>query len=131
LLPAVCIDCVSKIYREHFLTAKREEAELICEWRLTSFSSRTAKDATTGDRIHQLLCQRTGELVFFLSRACSLICGQSFRPLPMTLLITFSWRFLLRLALERARRLSWGVARNPAKVGLGVRECPHIYADGR
>jgi len=23
---------------EHFLTAKREEVELICEWRLTSFS---------------------------------------------------------------------------------------------
>jgi hypothetical protein len=31
------------------------------------------------------------------------------------------WRFLLILAPERA---NWGVAPNPAKVGLGVRKCP-------
>jgi hypothetical protein len=42
----------------------------------------------------------------------------------MTLLITFSWHFLLILVPERTRRLSWGVAPNPAKVGLGVRKCP-------
>src|SRR5437588_6293528 len=47
--------------------------------------------------------------------------GQSFK----LLLITFSWRFLLILAPERARRLSWGVAPNPAKVGRAVRKYPH------
>src|SRR5258708_7174948 len=55
--------------------------------------------------------------------SCSSV-GQKFRPLPMTLLITFSWRFLLILAPEGARRLSQGVAPNPAKVSLGVRKCP-------
>jgi hypothetical protein len=99
----------------------------MCEWRLTSFSSRTAQDATTGDRLHLLLSQRTGELVFFLSRACSLICGQLLGPLPMTLLITFSWRFILILALERARRVNWGVTPHPAKVGIGVRKWPQAY----
>jgi hypothetical protein len=32
----------------------------------------------------------------------------------MTRLITLSWRFLLILIQERAKRLSWLVARNPA-----------------
>jgi hypothetical protein len=36
----------------------------------------------------------------------------------MTLLITFSSRFLLILEPERARRLGWGVATNPARVSL-------------
>src|SRR5216684_4323336 len=30
-------------------------------------------------------------------------------PLPMTLLMTLSWRLLLILAPERTRRVSWGV----------------------
>jgi hypothetical protein len=43
----------------------------------------------------------------------------------MTMLITFSWRFLLILVPERMRRVSWGEAPNPARVGLGVRKCSH------
>jgi hypothetical protein len=53
----------------------------MCEWRLTSFSSRTAQDATTADRLHLRLCQSSGELVFFLSRAFSLICGSEFQAI--------------------------------------------------
>jgi hypothetical protein len=51
--------------------------------------------------------------------------GQSFKLLLITLLITFSWRFLLILAPDRARRVKWGVATNPAKMGLAVRKYPH------
>ena len=50
--------------------------------------------------------------------------GQSFKLLLMTMLITFSWRFLLILAPEWARRLSWGVAAHSARVGLAVRTYP-------
>jgi hypothetical protein len=32
--------------------------------------------------------------------------------------MAFSWRFLLILAAERARRVSWGVASNPADLAL-------------
>jgi hypothetical protein len=46
-----------------------------------SFSSRTAQDATTGDRIHLLLRQSSGYLVFFLSRAFLLICGSKFQAI--------------------------------------------------
>jgi hypothetical protein len=41
-------------------------------------------------------------------RSCSSV-SQSF----MAMLIAFSWRFLLILGPERARRVSWGVAPNP------------------
>src|SRR5207237_2696907 len=64
--------------REHLLTAKRK---LSCEWRLTCFSSRTAQDATTGDRLHLLLSQSAGSLVFFLSRAFWLICRSEFQAI--------------------------------------------------
>jgi hypothetical protein len=40
--------------------------------------------------------------------------GQSF----MAMLMAFSWRFLLILAPDRARRVSWGVASNPADLAL-------------
>ena len=52
---------------------------------------------------------------------------QRLGPLPMMLLWTFSWRFLLILARERARRVNWGVAPHPAQVGLSVRKCPQAY----
>jgi hypothetical protein len=39
------------------------------------------------------------------------------------------WNGLLILAPERARRVSWGVAPNPAKVGLAVRKYPQGYSN--
>jgi uncharacterized protein YjbI with pentapeptide repeats len=47
-------------------------------------------DATTGDRLLLRPSQSSGELVFCLSRACSLLGGAAFGPRPITLLITFS-----------------------------------------
>ncbi len=41
--------------------------------------------------------------------------NQCFRPLPMTMLMTLSRRFLLILGPERARRVTWVVARNLAE----------------
>ena len=49
-----------------------------------------ARDATTGDRLPLRPSQSSGELVFCLSRACSLLGGAAFGPRPITLLITFS-----------------------------------------
>jgi hypothetical protein len=71
------------------------------------------------DRIHLLLGRSSRWSV------CLLLSCSGFQATAMTLLITFSWRFLLTLSLERARRLRRGVAPNPAKVGLGVRKCPY------
>ncbi len=48
----------------------------MCEWRFTSFSSRTAQDANTADRLHLRLSQSSGELVFFLP-----ICGPEFQAI--------------------------------------------------
>jgi len=49
-----------------------------------------------------------------LASAFWLLSCSALRATAMTLLMTFSWRFLLILVSERARRLSWGVAPNPA-----------------
>jgi len=43
-----------------------------------------------------------------------LLSCSALRATAMTLLMTLSWRFLLILVSERARRLKWGVAPNPA-----------------
>jgi len=56
---------------------------------------------------------RAGLYASSQARSCS-YPGQSFRPLSMTMLMTLSWRFLLILAPERTRCVSWVVARNPA-----------------
>jgi hypothetical protein len=47
-----------------------------------------------------------------------------------SMLMTLSWRFLLILVSEKARRLSWGVAPNPAgrafELGNALR-CIHFF----
>jgi hypothetical protein len=64
---------------EHFLTAKRGEAELIDEKRWTFLSGRSAQDAATGERVHLRLGRSLGSSP-----------AQSLEPLPMTMLITLS-----------------------------------------
>src|SRR5258707_14126725 len=88
---------------------KIEEAELICETRLTPLCRRTAQDATTGERLHLLLSQSSGYSVFFPSRAFLLICGSEFHGDAHGAFVT-----LPILIPEKARRLSWVGARNPA-----------------
>src|SRR5437870_1011866 len=64
--------------REHFLRAKRGEAELIYERGGLSSPLRSAQDATAAERVHLRLSQRSGWSVYFPFGAFWLICGSEF-----------------------------------------------------
>src|SRR5947209_16282615 len=49
----------------------------------------------------------TTTFILLLSQSAGSSVGQRFKLLLITMLITFSWRFLLILAPERALRVSW------------------------
>ena len=75
---------------------------------------RSARDASTAARVPLLLARSPGAWVCLLASAFWLLSCSALRATAMTLLIALLWRFLLILVSERARRLSWGVAPNPA-----------------
>src|SRR5260370_22848270 len=93
--------------------AKRGETELIGERRPISFSSAIRSGCQHCCSSPPAALWEFGLVGVLASLgAFWLLSCSALRATAMTLLMTLSWRFLLILVSERARRLSWGVGRN-------------------
>src|SRR5258706_10535968 len=102
-----------------FPHGKRGEADLICEARLTPSSRRTAQDATTGERIHLLLCQSSGYSVFFPSRAFWLMCGSAFHDDAHNVFMTLP----PYTGTRDGEVPQLGSGPTPCQLSFGVRKC--------
>jgi hypothetical protein len=108
-----------KSRREHFLTAKRGEAELISERRWTFLSGRSAQDANPSDRMHLLLGRNSGWSVVLLPGAFLLICGSAFHGVAHN-------AFMALPPYTRTREgetPQLGSGSTPCRLGFGVRKC--------